>query len=397
VEAVLEDFEKRNANNEDKSAVEAQRRYLGGDSDHSILVKGLDVALLEQNKTRAAGLSTEDDDSLEQAFQDISSQATVPKKRTREDLIRELKEKRAQTGEVVSDVTATKTAEEEALLLEEAKKKGKFKPIGFKPVGPSEETAKKKKKVKVDANGGERKKKRRKVVEDGTTKDAPTNENATREPVPAAIATESSRQHIASAPVLLEPQPEPEPADFDIFAGAGEYEGIDLADEEEEDGEVEETPRQRSEALKENEEPLPGVIPRRWIETEEPDPTSDKQEALASTLKPHSPPPQAEEREEGEEDEQPMRLVPLASSVLPSIKDFLAMDGAAGGRGKRKKRKGGKKEDGKDDKEDSKKLAAEAKVDRDYKRLVAALPSVSFTLMLFFCRLKNYTDKKAAS
>ncbi|KAF8239411.1 hypothetical protein L208DRAFT_92386 [Tricholoma matsutake] len=378
VEAVLEDFEKRNANNENKAAVESQRRYLGGDSDHTILVKGLDIALLEQNKMRAAGLSTEDDDSLEQAFQDISSQATIPKKRTREDLIRQLKEKRA-LGEGVDAATATKSAEEEAILLEEAKKKGKFKPIGSKPEDPLEETVKKKKKVKVDARGRERKTKRRKVVEDGVSKDTAINEDAMRESAPTSVAAESSLQPPVSEPAAPEPEPETEPelepANFDIFAGAGEYEGIDLGDEDE-DGE-EEAPKQQGEMLKENEEPPPVVIPRRWIGTNEPEPISEKQEPLPSTLKSRSPPPQTEEREEGEEGEQPMRLVPLASSALPSIKDFLAIQGAGGG--KRKKRKGGKREGGKSDKEDFKKGTAEAKADRDYKRL------------------KSYTDKKAES
>ena len=381
MEAVLEDFEKRNANNEDKSAVEAQRRYLGGDSDHSILVKGLDMALLEQNRTRAARLSTEDDDDLEQVFQDISSQATVSKKRTREDLIQELKEKRAQKDGVVAQSTTTKTAEEEAQLLEEAKKKGKFKPIGFKPVGPSEETAKnKKKKIQVDANGVERKKKRRKLADDKTTKDRSTNENATQEPTTTHIPAESINKSTASAhaPPKPEPEPEPEPTNFDIFAGAGEYEGIDLGDEDEEDGEVEESAGHRSEVLEEGVEPSPEVIPRRWIETDdEPPPSPDKQEALPSILKPHSLPQQREE----EDDEQPMRLVPLASSALPSIKDFLAMDGVAGGRSKRKKRKGGKKEDGRDDK-DSKKQSAEAKAERDYKRFVIVVPALAFTFIL---------------
>ena len=365
MEAVLEDFEKRNANNKDKYAVEAQRRYLGGDSDHSILVKGLDMALLEQNRMRAAGLSTEDDDSLEQAFQDISSQPTVPKKRTREDLIRELKEKRTQKGEGAASVTATKTAEEDARLLEEAKKKGKFKPIGFKPV---EESAKKKK-IKVNGKNGERKKKKRKVVEDGATEDASTNEKATQGP-------ESNVHLTASAPAPPPPssEPEPEPDDFDIFAGAGEYEGIDLGDEEEDDGE-EETPMQRNEA--QNEEPLTVAIPTHWVETDEPEPTSDKQEPLLSTINPQSQPPQPEVREEDEEDGQPTRLVPLASSALPSIKEFLAMDGAAGSRGKRKKR-GGKKEGAKDVNEDSKKRTAEAKADRDYKRSVITFLFVFF-------------------
>jgi IK cytokine len=367
VEAVLEDFEKRNADNEDKSAVEEKRRYLGGDSDHSILVKGLDMALLEQNKMRASGLSAEDDDSLEQAFQDISSHAAVPRKRTRDDLIRELKEKRAQKDGIVSDAVATTTAVEEALLLEAAKKKGKFKPIGFKPVGSPDETAKKKNKVKVDVNGRETKKKRRKVTEDREAKDTSMKENPT--PL-TAIVKEPSPQPSPSAPLLPDPEPEPEPADVDIFAGAGDYTGIELGDEEE-DGEEQKPPSERNEALNQTEESSTVVVLRRWIETEEPEPTSEKQEALPSTLELYPPPTQAEERDhEGEGHEQLTQLVPLASSALPSIKDFLAMDKAAGGHGKRKKRKGGKQEDGKVGNADSKKKATEAKVERDYKRLV---------------------------
>lgn len=363
VEAVLEDFEKRNANNEDKSAVEAQRRYLGGDSDHSILVKGLDIALLEQNKTRAAGLSAEDDDILEQAFQDITSQATVPKKRTRDDLIRELKEKRAQKGEV-GDAPATTTAEEETLLLEEAKKKGKFKPIGYKPP----EDARKKKKGKVNVNGGERKKKR-KVAEDGMVKDTPEHGTAPRAVVSALTGVESS-----TAPTPTLPEPEPEPVDFDIFADAGEYKGIDLGDDEEEEeedgvGVGEEAPKQRDYLFEEKEGRSSEVIPRRWIETDGLESTSHKQELLHSILERHPSPLHQSEKEETEEDGQLMRLMPLASSALPSIKDFLAMDSAAGGRAKRNKRKSGKKE-GRKDNGDSKKRDAEVKADRDYKRSV---------------------------
>lgn len=71
---------------------------------------------------------------------------------------------------------------------------------------------------------------------------------------------------------------------------------------------------------------------------------------------------------------QPTRLVPLQSSAIPSIKDLLAMDGAQNKRKQPKdKKKGGKD----DDHKEKKKVTAEAKADRDYKRL------------------KSYTEKKA--
>ena len=55
-----------------------------------MLVKGLDFALLEQNRAKlAAETSATDDASLEQAFLESSAQA---KKRTREDILRESRE-----------------------------------------------------------------------------------------------------------------------------------------------------------------------------------------------------------------------------------------------------------------------------------------------------------------
>ncbi|KAJ3921787.1 hypothetical protein F5877DRAFT_7661, partial [Lentinula edodes] len=122
VEAVLEEFEKRTAD-QDEHVIDEQRRYLGGDGEHSILVKGLDMALLQQNKAKAA-TATDEDESLEQAYTQSASEPIVSstKKRTREEIIRELKEQRAQRGEsnLVEDPTLNKN---------------KFKPIGFKPIG----------------------------------------------------------------------------------------------------------------------------------------------------------------------------------------------------------------------------------------------------------------------
>ncbi|KAJ7130608.1 hypothetical protein C8R44DRAFT_613995, partial [Mycena epipterygia] len=203
-----------------------QRKYLGGDSEHSILVKGLDIALLEQNKAKES-LSTVDDDSLEQAFMAAASEATVPKKRTREDMIRELKEKRG----IKSDTPPT-TESKSNDTLEAAKKQGKFKPIGFKPIGGADD--KPKKKVKGDGADGERKKKKRKVEAAGdkgeTTKAG--GDGASSMPPPPPPAADPGRKASSSTPV---PPEDDVPEDFDIFAGAGEYEGIDLGDEDEED------------------------------------------------------------------------------------------------------------------------------------------------------------------
>jgi len=302
-------------------------------------VKGLDFALLQQNKARAAQ-STNDDDSLEQAFQEVSTESRVPKKRTREDIIKELKEKRQQGA------GAEEVAKDEAVLLEEAKKAGKFKPIGFKPIGAPAEAKTKKKKGKELDKDGERKKKKRKV-EGGSAGAQKGQKEMPPPPLPEKVAL--------AAPVGPEPEPIPIPEVFDIFADAGDYEGIDLGDDDDE----EEGSMKDVRAPDSPEEP--STIPRqRWFATEE----HDASQIAKSEAKSHSPPPPTSDEEDPD---QPMRLVPLQTSAIPSIRDLLDMDGA---QDKRKKRKD-KKKGGKDvNPEDKKKVTAEAKADRDYKRSV---------------------------
>jgi IK cytokine len=304
-------------------------------------VKGLDIALLQQNKARTAQ-STNDDDSLEQAFQEVSTESRVPRKRTREDIIKELKEKRLQDG------TNEEVAKDEAVLLEEAKKAGKFKPIGFKPIGAPAEGKAKKKEGKGGDKDGERKKKKRKV-EGGVEA-----QKAEQEMPPPPLSENVSQ------PAPTEPEPIPE--DFDIFADAGEYKGIDLGDDgdEEEEGLTNATNAQA---------PNPGdefstIHGGQWFVTDEDQPPQpDTSKITQPTSKSRSPPPLTSDDEESE---QPTRLVPLQSSAIPSIRDLLVMDGA---QDKRKKRKDKKK--GKDvDPEEKKKVTAEAKADRDYKRSV---------------------------
>ncbi|KAF8906267.1 RED-like protein N-terminal region-domain-containing protein [Gymnopilus junonius] len=353
VEAVLEDFEKRNASSEDRAKVEAQRKYLGGDSEHSILVKGLDFALLEQNKARSA-LTTEDIDELDQAYKEAGSkyEPTVPKKRTREDLIKELKEQRAAQ-------TSPRAPEEETRLLEEAKQKGKFKPIGFKPIGSSSS----KKKSKVEGTDGEKKKKKCKL--EGVVK--PVNE-------PTASSS-SAPPPTLTAPSAPPESEEPVNDDFDIFAGAGEYEGITLDDDNEDhDGRP-----QAPDTSEPKDELLTSTAPRRWIETDEPLPETRPRIPFPSAPRNSAslPPEQLGSDDEGEQ--RPIRLVPLASSTLPSIKDLLAIDKAAESYDRKKKRKEKKKGGSDDEGANPKTKGMDAKVERDYKRL------------------KSYTDKKGSA
>ncbi|KAG5219536.1 RED protein N-terminal region-domain-containing protein [Salix suchowensis] len=341
--------------------VEEQRKYLGGDGDHSILVKGLDFALLEQNKARATH-STEDDDSLEVAFAEASTIEQVAdasqtvdgsKKRTRADLLRELKEKREASGTREKGITPA----DEVKKLEQAKKAGKFKPIGLKPIGDAEEKMKRKKFTK-DGEDRERKKKKRKVEQHNKeiTTSAPTAQSANSE---RAKSLESTTPSQPPAPVVaVAPQEELLLDDFDIFEGVGEYEGIDLGDDDEE-GEHHASPRP-------GEEPPVPVRPGGWFVSED---------GFAAPLLPiveavplgH----QGEAEEDGEVEEAPMRLQPLESSALPSIKDFLAMDEAAGKDAKRRKRKEKKKAGGGGGgggEGEGSTMTAEARAERDYKR-----------------------------
>jgi hypothetical protein len=156
---------------------------------------------------------------------------------------------------------------------------------------------------------------------------------------------------------------EPEPEDFDIFADAGDYEGIDLGDDEQEE---QEGPMKDVQVPQPSEGPST-ILRGRWFATDEDQPPQpDTSPIVESTSKSHSP-PSPHMLDDDEEPEQPTRLVPLESSAIPSIQDLLAMDGAQDKRKKRKdKKKGGKGVDP----EEKKKVTAEAKADRDYKRSV---------------------------
>ena len=311
--------------------------------------------MLKQNKARAA-LSAEDDDALEEAFMEATSHTPidVPKVRTREELIRDLKEQRARNA-----VQGPKTLDEEARLLEEAKQKGKFKPIGFKPIGSISEG--KKKKEKRSADDVEKKNKKRRKVDIETSADkADSKDNSLMPPPP--IPTKAQVE-----PKAPEPE-EPIDDDFNIFADAGEYEGIDIGDDDDDEN--------MPQVTRETDESSSSTAPQRWIPSDETEPLRTKPSIPPlSKVTPQSPPSSHRVVSEDEaEDDQPMRLVPLSSSALPSIKDFLAMDQAAGSYDNKKKRKNKKKAGSDDDdNEGQKQKSVEAKVDRDYKRSIIIL------------------------
>ncbi|KAF8845117.1 hypothetical protein BDN67DRAFT_920468 [Paxillus ammoniavirescens] len=338
IEAVLEDFEKRGAH-EDKDVLEQQRKYLGGDSEHTILVKGLDMSLLEQNRARGAP-STEDDDILEQAFVEAvsTSPATKPRKRTREDIIRDLKAKRQNGSKdqvAEESVPVEESVEDDRLALEVAKKAGKFKPIGFKPIGKKEEKAKKRK-GKGEKEG--EKKKKRKV--ENLPQQFEAKGDATEESLPAHAElkiAESSAQ-------ATEKRPGPEPAmldeDFDIFAGTGDYEGF--PDGEESDEFDESKAARATPPAEGSRSPVsPSHVVKGWFNEPHPDVQQAPIAASEHPPAPKSPPRDIEMQPVEEEGE--LRLKPLESSALPSIREFLAIDEAAEKAEKRRARKEKKK------------------------------------------------------
>lgn len=300
--------------------MDEQRRYLGGDSDHSILVKGLDFALLEQNRARLASTSSkQDDEALEEVFAQKASTLSAPPstKRSRADIIKELKEKRANGG-------GSEESKEEA-VAEKPSNSSKFRPIGFKPIGTSTEEKVKKKKKK---EGSEPKKKKRKVE--------PSTVNG----------EEAGLKGVATSPppALTKPiETETAEDDFDIFADAGEYKGVEVGSEDDDDDD-----KESETGHKKPSHPGPSVAsttdasaPSRggWFDNDaaesepEPEPEVPPPKAAAE-----QPTPIPEARVEAEE-EQLAQLAPLTSSAIPSIRDFLAMDEAVEKEEKRKARK----------------------------------------------------------
>jgi len=133
--------------------------------------------------------------------------------------------------------------------------------------------------------------------------------------------------------------------DLDIFADAGEYKGVDLGSDDDSD-QGSDTGHERPP------QPGPSVTSagnvsapsrRGWFDDgAEPEPEVPPSEAPAEQR-----PPVPETTVEAEE-EQSVRLAPLTSSAIPSIRDFLTMDEAVEKEEKRKARKEKRKGKNKD-------------------------------------------------
>lgn len=299
------------------------------------------MSLLEQNKARAAA-ATEDDDTLEQAFIEASSKPTTHKKRTREDIIRELKAKRNGEG----SHTTAEPLEDGDRDLEKAKQAGKFKPIGFKPIGAQKDEKGTKKRSKEETASRDKKRKKRKV--DGILgSPQPASTIPHPEAKPPVVASTSVAEKIPQ----VDQRPSSPLDDIDIFAGAGDYEGFPGDDDSDEDGL---DSAQKTESEHRNNDSQPSSEHARskgWFGDARDDeesiqpPVSTESAAPQLPISNHTP-------QVDEEEEDSLHLKPLESSALPSIRDFLAMDAAAEKEDKRKARKEKrktKKKSGEDD------------------------------------------------
>lgn len=269
-------------------------RLQGGDAEHSILVKGLDMALLKRRRAEIANGGTAGaevtDDDLEAALRagpddpdvDMTDPlpAAKPKKRTRDDMVAELKAKSGASA--ASDAPGSARPR---MAVDELKASGKFKPINVRQKTEEEQAEEERRERKRRRKEEKRAKAEKEAREADLAKAkaaAVSTENARRpeaEPVaptvaalmPAASLPEApelglAMQAIVEAAVETEVEPAPsslveasapppaaEPSapwladesddDVDIFAGAGDYKGLggtsdEDEDEDEEPGEV---------------------------------------------------------------------------------------------------------------------------------------------------------------
>lgn len=148
-ESLLENFQARVAaagDQVDRELLEQQTKYLGGDERHTILVKGLDHALLERRKAElSAGgkLGQVTDDDLEAAFEETQRQEPNQLDDELPSSKRKSSGKISQRDELLARLKSSRSngsasVPEDLVVVEKLKTVGKFKPIGSAEKTPSE-------------------------------------------------------------------------------------------------------------------------------------------------------------------------------------------------------------------------------------------------------------------
>ncbi|KAL8286693.1 hypothetical protein RQP46_004221 [Phenoliferia psychrophenolica] len=354
-ERLLEDFKARADAAEDKQAIEEQMKYLGGDAEHSVLVKGLDMALLERMRSQH---SLSSDLSISQVEDELDRVLTEkPKKRTRDEMVAELKAKRESGPAGEEEEEGGKPKEKS---LEEAVKAGRFKPIN-KPSATSKGKAKEKE------EGGGEKKRRKKKRPDATA--------ASGSMAPPPLPSSKLAPPPPSPAVVLPPGFD---EDDDIFGDAGDYKGLDSDSDDD--------------AAPSSSLPIPPPPPtasssstttkRKYFDDDDDDedssmattaPTSVSKLAAASAehaarAAAPSVGGEGDDEGEGEGEAVPMRLQPLSGSALPSVRELLDMDAAAEKEELRKAKKlKNKVEAG--DRQERKVRTAEDKANHEYQEM----------------------------
>lgn len=280
----------------DKEAVERQRMYLGGDAEHSVLLKGLDFQLLERMKQRQNEVSDQTIQDLEDELDKTIAGTEPPKKRSRDELLMQLKAGKQAPAEEAPQGSVDG--------FEKARNEGKFKAFGAKAVKEKEKRVKsvkgKEKEVLVD---GKVRRKKKKVV-------------------PAVVEAAVVVPPPPSAPLpILAVLDDDE--DDDIFGGAIEYKGMDS---DSDDDAVPPPP------------PLPlpldtAAAPKRKYFDDDDDAPATKSGPPSSVanLAATAALAAAKKNGDGEDEEQeqkPMRLQPLSGSNMPSVRALLDLDTA---------------------------------------------------------------------
>ncbi|CDU22725.1 uncharacterized protein SPSC_01355 [Sporisorium scitamineum] len=159
IEALHRDFEERIAaaeTEEERQRLCDQISSVGGDAKYSVLVKGLDWALLAQNKARieresGAGNGEGEEGDLESAFQE--GRAEKDGKRSREDIVEAIRRRREAKSAATNPASG-------------------FRPIGFKPIGGAEKPEEDSAEYKwVNGKRMRKKKNNNSAVEQSTPKD----------------------------------------------------------------------------------------------------------------------------------------------------------------------------------------------------------------------------------
>ncbi|GAA6049350.1 hypothetical protein JCM3770_007302 [Rhodotorula araucariae] len=328
---------------------EEQLQYLGGDAHHSVLVKGLDHALLARKKHEAALQADAEPDDVEDALDEAfvaaapaPAPASAPKggaRKSRDELLAELKALRAGSGSgaAVGAMKGVAPDQESRFKPIGADRKGKGKEgaagAGWKAVGAA---------AGAGDGAGDKKKRRKKKVAPA----APTSAAAPGAPTPPA-------EKAPSPPPALVPLP-PAVPDFDdngdIFGDVGEYAGGLGTDSESESDNAE--PRA----------PAPAEAPasvtgakRKYFDDEDepgltlstaPDAVTDlaARQAAADAAAAAA----ADLGDDGDavpaEGAPPVRLQGLSGSRVPSARELLDMDKEVEAEEKRKAKKAKRRE-----------------------------------------------------